>query len=188
MSSVRALARAIDSKDSSTAQHSERVALNARELALALGWTQKRAELLHACGLLHDVGKIGIPDSILLRPGPLGADEYEQIKRHAEVSAQIAAEVLEDEQVSWIRGHHERWDGAGYPDQLRGDEIPDGAQLLALADAWDVMTQSRTYQQPKTIAEALADVREQSGHQFAPNAVRALVHVMDAAALQILNP
>jgi diguanylate cyclase (GGDEF)-like protein/PAS domain S-box-containing protein/putative nucleotidyltransferase with HDIG domain len=174
MSSVRALARAVDSKDSSTAKHSDRVAALAEQLARQLGWTEKRARLLHTCGLLHDVGKIGIPDEILLRPGPLSAAEYAQIKRHAAMSAQIAAEVLEHEQVTWIRGHHERWDGAGYPDRLAGDEIPDGAQLLSVADAWDVMTQSRTYKLPQSEEDALADITAESGRQFSPMVVTAL--------------
>jgi diguanylate cyclase (GGDEF)-like protein/PAS domain S-box-containing protein len=177
MSSVRALARAIDSKDSSTAEHSERVAAIAEELALALGWTQKRARQLHSCGLLHDVGKIGIPDEILLRPGPLTVEERELVKGHAAMSATIAAEVLEHDQVTWIRGHHERWDGRGYPDGLAGDAIPDGAQLLAAADAWDVMTRSRTYQLPKSPEEALAEVLAESGRQFAPAAAQALRQV-----------
>ncbi len=182
VSSVRALARAIDSKDSSTSQHSERVAELAERIAVQLGWTAKRARLLHACGLLHDVGKIGIPDEILLKPGPLTPAEYTEIKRHAEISARIAAEVLEGEQVSWIRGHHERWDGTGYPDALAGDEIPDGAQILALADAFDVMTQSRIYQRRRTVPEALDEVRVHAGRQFAPAAVAALLAVLDAAA------
>lgn len=175
MSSVRALARAIDSKDWSTHRHSERVADLAERLAVELGWTTKRARLLHACGLLHDVGKIGIPDSILLRPGPLTPEEYEEVKRHAAMSAYIAAEVLEAEQVAWIRGHHERWDGGGYPDALAGADIPDGAQILALADSWDVMTENRTYQATKTVDEALEECRRERGRQFAPRAVDALV-------------
>ncbi len=153
MSSVRALARAIDSKDASTRQHSERVASLAERLALAQGWTAKRASLLHASGLLHDVGKIAIPDEILRKPGPLTDAECYQVKRHAEMGAYIAAEVLEAEQVAWVRGHHERWDGTGYPDRIAAEQIPDGAQLLALADAWDVMTQSRTYKPTKAPME-----------------------------------
>jgi putative nucleotidyltransferase with HDIG domain len=175
MSSVRALARAIDSKDRSTNHHSERVAELAERLALELGWTTKRARQLHACGLLHDVGKIGIPDSILLKPGKLDPAEFAQVRRHAELSASIAAEVLEDVQVSWIRSHHERWGGGGYPDGLRAHEIPDGAQLLALADAWDVMTQSRTYKAALTESDALAECRRERGRQFAPAAVDALL-------------
>jgi len=150
-------AGAIEAKDIYTRSHSERVAKLAERLALTLAWTTKRARALHTSALLHDVGKIGIPDTILLKPGRLTPDEYEQLKRHAEIGAYIAAEVLEDEQVTWIRGHHERWDGTGYPDQLHGEQIPQGAQLLALADAWDVMTEARSYKATKSIEDALID-------------------------------
>jgi diguanylate cyclase (GGDEF)-like protein/PAS domain S-box-containing protein/putative nucleotidyltransferase with HDIG domain len=178
MASVRALARAIDSRDPGTREHSERVAAHAQRLALELGWTSKRASLLHECGLLHDVGKIGIPDEILLKPGPLNAAEYEQIKQHAVISARIAEEVLEEEQVAWIRGHHERWDGGGYPDGLAGEQIPDGAQLLALADAYDAMTSMRSYQASLSPEQALSECLSQAGSQFAPEAVRALESLM----------
>ncbi len=174
MASVRALARAIDAKDVATHRHSERVADLAEQLAVALGWSSDRAGLLRCSGLLHDVGKIGVPDSILLKPGPLTSGEYAQIKRHADLSACIAAEVLPDEQVGWIRGHHERWDGAGYPDALATDDIPDGAQILALADAWDVMTQHDHYKPTKTPQEALQECRKLARRQFAPTAVDAL--------------
>ena len=177
MASVRALAHAIDSKDPGTRRHSERVATIAQRLALSLGWTTKRAQLLHDCGLLHDIGKIGIPDEILFKPGPLTRAEHAQLRRHAEVSALIASEVLEHEQVMWIRGHHERWDGSGYPDRLAGEQISDGAQLLAVADAYDAMTEVRTYEEPKSAAEALAECRAQAGTQFAPVAVAALVAI-----------
>jgi diguanylate cyclase (GGDEF)-like protein/PAS domain S-box-containing protein len=172
--SVRALARAIDSKDHETREHSQRVADLAEQLALALGWTEKRARMLHAAGLLHDVGKIGIPDRILLKPGPLSPSEYEQVKQHAELSARIAGEVLETEPVSWIRAHHERWDGSGYPCQLVGDQIPDGAQILAVADAYDVMTANRSYKSAITAAEALSECRASAGRHFAPTVVEAL--------------
>jgi putative nucleotidyltransferase with HDIG domain len=178
MSSVRALARAIDSKDASTRQHSERVATLAERLALRLDWEPEQAQLLHTCGLLHDVGKIGIPDEVLLKPGPLTDAEYEQVKRHAETSALIAAEVLEEEQVTWIRHHHERWDGRGYPAGLAGEAIPPGARILALADAWDVMTTSRTYKPPRPVKDAVAECRAASGTQFAPEVVDALIELL----------
>jgi putative nucleotidyltransferase with HDIG domain len=177
MASIRALARAIDCKDADTREHSERVAELAQRLALQLGWTTKRARLLHDCGLLHDVGKIGISDEILLKPAKLTEAEYEEIKRHAALSARIASEVLEDEQVRWIRGHHERWDGTGYPDQLLADRIPDGAQILAVADAYDVMTASRVYQRQRTPAEALTECQTLAGKQFSPVVVEALGRV-----------
>jgi diguanylate cyclase (GGDEF)-like protein len=183
LSSVRALARAIDSKDVSTHSHSERVAALAEHLALELGWTAKRARALHSAGLLHDVGKIGISDTILFKTSPLTHAELEELKRHAPLGGYIAAEVLEAEQVIWIRGHHERWDGTGYPDQLAREEISDGAQLLALADAWDAMTESRAYKRTSTWAEALAECARERGRQFAPTAVDALLRLIERNAL-----
>jgi diguanylate cyclase (GGDEF)-like protein/PAS domain S-box-containing protein len=183
LASVRALARAIDSKDVSTNSHSERVAALAEHLALELGWTAKRARSLHAAGLLHDVGKIGISDAILFKAAPLTVAEHQELKRHASLGGYIAAEVLESEQVIWIRGHHERWDGEGYPDRLRGAEIADGAQLLALADAWDAMTESRAYQPARARPEALAECARERGHQFAPTAVDALLRLAGRDAL-----
>ncbi len=180
MSSIRALARVIDAKDISTRRHSERVGQLAERLALSLGWTAKRARQLHDCGLLHDVGKIAIPEHVLLKPAHLTDEEFELVKPHAALSAQIAAEVMEGEQVAWIRSHHERWDGTGYPDGLAGDDIPDGAQLLAMADAWDVMTQARTYKAARTVEDARGEVRAQRGKQFAPEAVDALLAIEPA--------
>ena len=188
MSSVRALARAIDSKDVSTHSHSERVADLAEQLALELGWTAKRARELHAAGLLHDVGKIGISDVILFKTSALNPEEREELKRHASLGGYIAAEVLEAEQVMWIRGHHERWDGNGYPDRLAGEDIPDGAQLLALADAWDAMTEARTYKPTRTYPEAVAECLRERGHQFAPTAVTALLRLADQGTLDPSQP
>jgi diguanylate cyclase (GGDEF)-like protein/PAS domain S-box-containing protein len=175
MSSVRALARAIDAKDLDTRRHSERVADLSELLALRMGWTMKRARLLHAAALLHDVGKIGVPDSILLKPSGLTPEEYTEVKRHPAIGARIAAEVLDEEPTRWVRHHHERWDGSGYPDGLAGDDIPDGAQLLALADAWDVMTTIRTYQETRSLEDAWAECRSERGRQFAPDVVDALL-------------
>jgi diguanylate cyclase (GGDEF)-like protein len=188
LSSVRALARAIDSKDVSTNSHSERVAGLAEHLALELGWTARRARALHAAGLLHDVGKIGISDAILFKSAPLTPGEREELKRHASLGGYIAAEVLEAEQVIWIRGHHERWDGDGYPDRLGGEEIADGAQLLALADAWDAMTESRAYKPTSTRTEALAECTRERGHQFSPAAVDALLRLAERDALPRREP
>jgi HD-GYP domain-containing protein (c-di-GMP phosphodiesterase class II) len=183
MASVRALARAIDSKDVTTNSHSERVAALAEQLALELGWTAKRARTLHAAGLLHDVGKIGISDAILFKTSRLTLEEREELKRHASLGGYIAAEVLEAEQVKWIRGHHERWDGAGYPDGLSDEAIADGAQLLGLADAWDAMTESRAYKPTRSRSDALAECARERGRQFAPAAVDALFRLAERDAL-----
>jgi len=184
---IRALARAIDAKDPSTSQHSDRVARLACALAEARGWSAERVRLLHEAGLVHDVGKIGIPDAVLLKPGRLTADEYEQIKKHAALGAQMVDDVLSAEQVRWIRGHHERPDGRGYPDGLRGEAITEGAALLALADAFDVMTAARPYSVAKSPEAALAECRELVGRQFTAEAVAAL-EALGTARLSALEP
>jgi diguanylate cyclase (GGDEF)-like protein/PAS domain S-box-containing protein/putative nucleotidyltransferase with HDIG domain len=173
--SIRLLARVVDAKDPTTRGHSERVAEIAAEIAEELGWPAPRLALLRDAGMVHDVGKIGVPDAILLRRGPLTPDDYEQVKEHAEVGARIVAEALAPEQVAWVRGHHERWDGTGYPDRLTAEEIPEGARILALAEAWDVMTSDRPDNPvPSSPADAIADCRVMAGSQFWEPAVEAL--------------
>jgi len=171
---LRALARAIDAKDPMTRQHSDRVAQLACAIAHGLGWCEERTGLLHEAALLHDVGKIGIPDSILLKPGRLTADEYAHVKQHAALGATILDGVLTDEQVGWVRWHHERPDGRGYPDGLTEPAIPDGAAIIALADTWDVMTLSRPYSPPIGRVEALVECRDLAGRQFRADLVEIL--------------
>jgi diguanylate cyclase (GGDEF)-like protein len=179
---IRALARAIDAKDPGTRRHSNRVATLARCLAGELGWRPERITLLEEAALVHDVGKLGVPDAVLLKPGRLDPGEYEVVKRHAALSAEITADVLAPEQVEWIRGHHERPDGAGYPDGLSGDDISDGAAILAVADAFDVMTTARPYSGPRAVGEALAECDALAGRQFDPAPVRALLGLGEHAS------
>jgi diguanylate cyclase (GGDEF)-like protein len=171
---LRALARAIDAKDPATQEHSERVAALSARLATARGWPPDRVALLRDAALLHDVGKIGVPDAILLKDGPLDDGEFAIVREHAVLGARIVGDVLEREQTAWIAGHHERPDGAGYPGALQGDDVPEGASLLALADAWDVMVSDRSYSAPMTVEAALAEARARAGTQFAVTAVEAL--------------
>jgi HD-GYP domain-containing protein (c-di-GMP phosphodiesterase class II) len=147
-------------------------------MALVSGWPADRAELLHEAALLHDVGKIGVSDAILLKPGPLTPAERLAVTRHAALGAEIVSGVLTAEQVSWIRGHHERWDGNGYPDGLGGDAISAGASLLAIADAWDAMTGPRSYRAERAPDEAIEECLRERGRQFGPAAVDALMHVL----------
>jgi len=179
---IRALARAVDVKDHSTARHSERVAELSTAIAAALGWDERELAALHEAALVHDVGKIGVPDAILLKPSRLDPDEYETIKQHPALSAEIVNDVLSTEQVSWVLGHHERYDGGGYPDNLARDLIPIGARILAVADAWDVMTSERPYSRTRSRDDALEEVRAQAGQQFCPEVVRALVVVVSGGA------
>ena len=174
LGAVRALAQAIDAKDAATIEHSERVARLAARLAEVSGWAPSDVARIHDAGLVHDVGKIGIPDAILSKPGRLTDEEYDAIKRHSALGARIVSEVLDEEQVAWVRGHHERHDGRGYPDGLAGEAITEGARLMALADAWDAMTGARVYSDPMPVDEALCEVTRCEGTQFHPDAVAAL--------------
>jgi diguanylate cyclase (GGDEF)-like protein/putative nucleotidyltransferase with HDIG domain len=177
LAALGALAKAIDAKDPATIRHSERVAALACELATETGWSTEDVARLHDAALVHDVGKIGVPDAVLSKPGRLTDDEYDVIKRHADLGARIVAGMLDPEQTAWVRGHHERHDGRGYPDGLAGDAITEGARLLALADAWDAMTGARIYSEAMPYEAALAEVRRNDGAQFHPDAVAALERV-----------
>lgn len=180
--SVRLLARVVDAKDPSTRRHSERVGDLCAEIAEELGWSTERAALLREAGLVHDVGKIVVPDAVLFAPRPLEPDERAVVQEHSTVGARIVDEALLPEQVRWVRSHHERWDGTGYPDGLLAEDCPEGARILALADAWDVMTSERPYSPTRcTPADALAECRACAGSQFWPPAVEALGRVRGGA-------
>ncbi len=133
---------------------------------------------------MHDVGKLAVPDALLTKPGELTERERIQMSEHVELSVRIVGSVLSDEQVWWIRGHHERPDGTGYPAGLQDREISDGAALLALADAWDVMVAGRTYSRTKSVEEAYEECVSLAGVQFTFAAVRALHQLRDSGALE----
>jgi len=179
LNAVRALARAVDAKDSFTRRHSERVARLSVLLADRLGWETARLGALQEAALLHDVGKIGVPDAVLLKPGRLTDDEFAEIRRHPGLGADIVADVLSQEQVDWVRAHHERWDGRGYPDRRVAGDIPDGARIIGLADAWDAMTSNRPYRSALPPEEALRRCTADAGTHFAPEAVAALRVLFD---------
>ena len=187
LAALGALAKAIDAKDPATIRHSERVAALACELATESGWSPADVARLHDAAVVHDVGKIGVPDAVLSKPSRLTPEEYDVIKRHADLGARIVAGMLDPEQVAWVRGHHERHDGRGYPDGLAADAITEGARLLALADAWDAMTGARVYSAAMSADGALAEVRRNDGAQFHPDAVAALERVAARGALEALT-
>ena len=177
LTSILALARSIDAKDSPNEEHSERVAGFVHRLAEAAGWPAIPVAQLAEAARIHDVGKICIPDEVLLKPGELTPEEYELVKAHAALGAQMAREALNDEQALWIEQHHEHFDGTGYPKGLTGTEISEGAGLLALADSWDVMTTVRSYSPAKSEPEALAECISLAGAQFSPTACKALASI-----------
>lgn len=174
LSGLSALVRAVDARDPSTLRHSERVAEVSVQLAVRLGWSAQRCARLREAALLHDVGKIGVPDAILAKVDRLTGEEHEQLRLHADLGCRITNGILDDEQVAWIRHHHERPDGRGYPDHIGAGDIPDGALLLGLADAYDAMTSGRPYQRAMTTTETIAEMRSLAGEQFDPNFLRVL--------------
>jgi diguanylate cyclase (GGDEF)-like protein/PAS domain S-box-containing protein len=180
---LRALARELDAEDPGTEGHSERVSRLCEKLALSSGWSPDRAIRLAHAAALHDVGKLGIDEDVLRKPGPLSKEEREQIRNHPDTGAELAVNALDDEQLTWIRHHHERWDGTGYPGGVAGEAIPAGARLLALAEAWDSMTSSRLYEEALSLSEAVAECKRERGKQFAPDAVDALERLWALGAL-----
>jgi HD-GYP domain-containing protein (c-di-GMP phosphodiesterase class II) len=154
------------------------VAALAEKVAAALGWTEAGVADVREAALLHDVGKIGLDDRILDEPGPLAPGDRARVEAHAELGERIAAGSLGQAQLAWVRGHHERWDGAGYPDGLAGDAIPQGAQVIAVAEAWDAMTSERPYAAARSRDDALEEIRHEAGRQFAPGVAAALEAVI----------
>ena len=180
---LRAVARELDAEDPGTEGHSDRVARLCEKLALSSGWTPDRAIRLAQAAALHDVGKLAIDEDVLQKPGPLSEAELEQIRNHPDTGAELAVNALDDEQLAWIRQHHERWDGKGYPSGVAGEAIPAGARLLALAEAWDAMTSSRVYDDARALGDAVAECKRERGKQFAPEAVDALERLWTLGAL-----
>jgi HD-GYP domain-containing protein (c-di-GMP phosphodiesterase class II) len=177
---VHALIKAIEAKDPYTSGHAERVSRLAEMTARAYGLREDRCRLIKYAAIMHDVGKLGVESSVLQKPGKLTPEEYEHMKVHPARGVEIVGEIdLMAEALGGIRHHHERLDGAGYPDGLLGDQIPLMARLIMVADAFDSMTSTRVYRQAKTMEEALAELHRCSGTQFDPAAIAALQRAID---------
>jgi diguanylate cyclase (GGDEF)-like protein/putative nucleotidyltransferase with HDIG domain len=172
---IRAIAILVDASDAHRLRHSERVAGLAEAIAERLGWNPHRCALLREAALVHDAGKISVPEEVLRQQGPLDALALKRVRGHAVVGAEIASRALTLEQASWVRGHHERWDGQGYPDGLAAEAIPEGARVLAVADAWEAMTSPRAWRPALPRERAVAEIRAGAGTQFWPPAASALL-------------
>jgi diguanylate cyclase (GGDEF)-like protein len=173
---LQGLVRAVDTKDRYTKRHSEDVARYGVFLAECLGLQPDLVESIRIAGLLHDVGKIGIPDGVLRKPGKLTTGEYEIVKQHVTLGEMIVRDVPDTELVrSGIRHHHERWDGDGYLDRLEGESIPLIARILAVGDAFSAMTTTRPYRKALGVREALTRLEDAAGTQFEERLVRAFV-------------
>ncbi len=182
LETIRALMATLDAKDSGTRGHSERVAELAVEMGRVLGLSEEEIELLQYVGILHDVGKIGITDAVLKKPGKFTQEEYAEMKRHAQIGAEIIGHVKMLGRGSlWVRHHHERFDGQGFPDQLSGEDIPMGARIIAAADAFDAMTSERPYKRAYSYDEAKREMLAHAGTQFDPKVVKALLRAVEGS-------
>ncbi len=174
---LETLMHALEAKETETRLHSERVAEIARDLARRVKKDEVYAQAIYRAARLHDIGKIGIPEAVLLKPGPLSPAEREAVERHPKFGVEIlkpGKKVAFEELVyNVVLYHHERWDGRGYPERLAGHEIPEEARIVGLADAYEAMTAGRPYRKAKTPEEALREVQDMSGIQFDPRLVEA---------------
>ena len=167
------LAKAVDARDTYTGSHSTRVAELSAWIAHRLGVDREHIELTRLAGSLHDLGKLAIPEEILRKPGPLTDPERLVLQRHPEIGHRMLESLGVDPVAEWVLHHHERWDGTGYPERLRGDEIPLGARIIFVADAYDAMTSDRAYRGRLTPREAIEELERCSGTQFDPDIVAA---------------
>ena len=178
---MAALCQAVETKDFYTRGHSERVSRGAAMLARVVGMREARVEAIRYAGMLHDVGKLGVPTKVLQKSGPLSEEELAAIQLHPMRGLEIVREIgFLDEALAGIMHHHERMDGRGYPLGLAGDEIPEFARVIAVADAFDAMTSNRSYRGARTLEDAVADLRKWSGTQFDPALVDAFVAALEA--------
>lgn len=178
--SVKTLVAAIDAKDAYTHGHSERVTSYAMELARRVADDERVLRIIRLAGLLHDVGKIGVSENVLNKPAPLDEAEWKHVRQHPGRGAEIIAHIRNPDVpaiAAAVRHHHERWDGAGYPDRLRGEACPFEARVLAVADAFDAMTSDRPYRKSLRTEEALAEIRSEAGKQFDPALAGAFVRM-----------
>lgn len=172
---IEALALAIEAKDHTTHEHLQRVQIYARELAASLDLTEAELQALQAAALLHDIGKLAVPEHIISKPGKLTPEEFDKMKIHPIVGAEILERVRFPYPVAPIvRAHHEKWDGTGYPNGLRGEEIPIGARILAAVDCLDALASDRQYRRAMPLEDAMKVVRSEAGHAFDPRVVDAL--------------
>jgi putative nucleotidyltransferase with HDIG domain len=181
MRTIKVLAQAIDARDHYTHSHSENVARYATAIALEMGLSAKEVEVIRQACELHDLGKIGIEDSILMKPGALTDEEWKQIRKHPIIGAQILQPLtFLNDVIDLVRQHHEHYNGNGYPDGRKNEDILLGARIINLADAYEAMTSARSYRKvPLTKEEAVKEIKKNSGTQFDPKVVEVFLRVLD---------
>ncbi len=177
---VQTLAEAIDAKDTYTNGHSGRVADYSRMIAKRYGYTEKQQDDIYMMGLLHDVGKIGVPDAVINKPARLDEEEFERIREHPIMGARILQKIKEMPALATgARWHHEKYDGTGYPDGLKGTDIPEEARIIAVADAYDAMTSHRSYRRAMTQDVVREEIVKGRGTQFDPAFADIMIEMID---------
>jgi HD-GYP domain-containing protein (c-di-GMP phosphodiesterase class II) len=177
---VRALSNAVEARDAYTGKHAERVTAYGIALARAMGLNTDSLPEIEFGFLLHDVGKVAVPDAILFKPGALSEDEFALIAKHPVIGSEILRDVdFLGEGKLVVRHHHERWDGGGYPDRLAGEEIPLPARVFAVADALDALTTDRPYRRGTRFSRAREEIRNHAGSQFDPDVIAAFDTISD---------
>ncbi len=185
LQSLLGLAHALEAQDSYTRGHSERVARMARHLARARGLSESSVQIVAQAGLLHDLGKLSIPEATLRKPAPLTAAEWEAMRQHPVVGAQVVASLeFFAEGAFIVRHHHERVDGSGYPDQLAGEAIPLGARIVAVADVYDALTSDRPYRPRLPRAQAIVQLQAQAGRTLDGELVAAFCALLSDGRLE----
>ena len=187
LNAITALVYALEAKDKYTSGHSQRVAKVSEAIARELGVPQQGIKKIRLAGLIHDIGKIGVRESVLNKPDKLTDKEFQHIKYHCELGERILAPIVEEKEIlQVVRHHHERYDGSGYPDGLSGQQIPLGARILAVADSYDAMVSERPYREAMNIEAVCTEIERYVGTQFDPEVVGAFLRISVAERETVL--
>ncbi len=182
LGTIAAIMEALDAKDTHTSGRSKRVTFYALKIGQAYGLSNERMSELELAGLLHDIGMIGVPVNVLSKPGDLSEEEYEMVKDHLTIGIKILQEIKQlNHVIKIVESHHEHYDGKGYPQGLKGDEIPLESQIIAVADAYDGLTSERAYRKSMEHKDAVSLIKAAAGSQFAPDVIDAFVNAIDSA-------
>ena len=184
LDTIACLAYAVEPKDPKTQGHSQAVSKLAAQIAMQMGLSEAEIEEIRLAGIVHDIGKIHVPESLLYKPAPLTAEEYEIMKSHAAWGAKILEPLKATAIEGIVRHHHEFFDGQGYPDKLKGEQIPLGARIIAVANAFHSMVSALPYRKARSTEEALAELRRCSGTQFDPLVVDAFLRLIESLSRQ----
>src|SRR5215212_2521174 len=185
LATIEALALAIDAKDQTAHNHIGRVQIYATALAKALGMSETDVQAVKTAALLHDIGKLAVPEHILAKPGPLTPEEFQKVRIHPQIGAEIIASVPFPYPVApLILSHHERWDGKGYPAGLKGEEIPLGARILSVVDYFDALMSERPYHKAMSLDAAIGLLRQESAKALDPRVVQTFIDMYPALAAE----